>query len=214
MTLMRIASKTVSAAALALATVALGGCQSDLLTESPPNIIVVDNLYTNADGFRQALNALYARARDERGGASDNPAGALRAGLYAIGTDEAWTPYREPYTDPFNNWGSYNNSQVTSYDDVWTWLYRSINGANTIIDRAEGPGVQWTPDQKDEIVAEARLFRAWAYRHLTYLWGDVPLALHESTGSNIRTDWERAPRAQVQAQIEQDLLFAEAHLPA
>jgi hypothetical protein len=96
---------------------------------------------------------------------------------------------------------------------VWEWLYKTINGANTIIDRSTNPDVAWTADERDEIVAEARLFRAWAYRHLTYLWGDVPLSLHESTGANIRTDWERTPKDSVLKQMEQDLLFAEAHLP-
>ena len=36
------------------------------------------------------------------------------------------------------------------------------------------------------VIAEARLIRAWAYRHLTYLYGDVPVTLEESTGENIR----------------------------
>src|SRR5690606_17429883 len=53
----------------------------------------------------------------------------------------------------------------------------------------------------------------WAYRHLVYLWGDVPITLEESTGANIRTDWLRSPAAEVWAQIEQDLLFAEQNLP-
>src|SRR5690606_21915935 len=60
---------------------------------------------------------------------------------------------------------------------------------------------------------QARLFRAWAYRHLTYLWGDVPLNLEEASGESIRTDWERTPKAEVWAQMEDDLLFAEQYLP-
>jgi hypothetical protein len=48
---------------------------------------------------------------------------------------------------------------------------------------------------------------------LTYLWGPVPLNLEESSGESVRTDWERTPVAQVRAQMEQDLLFAEQYLP-
>ena len=85
--------------------------------------------------------------------------------------------------------------------------------ANTIIDRAENPDVRWTEAQKNQTVGEARLIRAWAYWHLTSLFGDVPLNLVESSGTTIRSDWERTPVAEVQKQMEQDLLFAEQVLP-
>ena len=62
-------------------------------------------------------------------------------------------------------------------------------------------------------MAEARCIRAWCYRHLTYLWGDVPLTLTESSGTNIRTDWERTPVAEVRKAMEEDLVFAVQHLP-
>ncbi len=45
------------------------------------------------------------------------------------------------------------------------------------------------------------------------MWGDVPLNLNESSGSNVITDWERTPVSQVRQQMEEDLLFAEANLP-
>jgi starch-binding outer membrane protein, SusD/RagB family len=138
----------------------------------------------------------------------------LRTDYYTLGTDAAWSPYRDPYTDIFNLYGVNSNSTAEWFEDTWEWLYKSVNGANTIIDRSATASIDWTPAQRDEIVGEARLFRAWAYRHLTYLWGDVPLNLHESTGANIRTDWVRAPKDSVLLQMEQDLLFAEAHLPA
>ncbi|HEX6925494.1 MAG TPA: RagB/SusD family nutrient uptake outer membrane protein [Longimicrobiaceae bacterium] len=113
----------------------------------------------------------------------------------------------------FNEWGVRNNPQEGFYLDIWTWLYQTINAANTIIQRAENPDIDWTERQKNEILAQARLFRAWAYRHLTYLWGDVPLNLEEASGESIRTDWERTPKAEVWAQMEDDLLFAEQYLP-
>jgi hypothetical protein len=193
---------------------AVSACNTDVLTgTNPPNTLVVDNLYTSQDGFEQALNALYAQVRNERLGYKDG-GNDLRQDFMINGTDEVWSPYRDPYTDMFNKYGVYNNASQEWFEDMWSWLYATINGANTIIDRAETANIDWTPDQRDEIVGEAKLFRAWAYRHATYLWGDVPLNLHESTGANIRTDWTRAPKDSVLMQMEQDLLFAEAHLPA
>lgn len=75
------------------------------------------------------------------------------------------------------------------------------------------PAVAWTATDKNLALAEARAIRAWSYRHLTYMWGAVPLTLKESSGSNIKTDWVRAPVAEVQAAMEADWLFAEQHLP-
>ena len=96
---------------------------------------------------------------------------------------------------------------------MWAWLYQIINSTNTIIDRAEAAKISWSSTDKNQIIGEAKLIRAWAYRHLTYLWGAVPLTLKESTGSNIKTDWERASVATIRAAMESDLLFAEANLP-
>jgi hypothetical protein len=92
-------------------------------------------------------------------------------------------------------------------------MYQTINAANTIVNRAQNPAVNWSAEDRDRVIAEARLIRAWAYRHLTYLYGDVPVTLEESSGENIKTDWQRVPRDSVRKIIVNDLLFAEAHLP-
>lgn len=196
---------------LLLMVIGLAGCDEDLLSEDPPDIIVADNLYTDLAGFRAALSALYAQVRREREGA--NGANELMNEPWTVGVDNAFSNYPSGVERIWNEWGVRNEPQTGFYLDVWTWLYRTINAANTIITRAENPDVDWTEDEKNEVLAEAYLFRAWAYRHLTYLWGDVPLNLVESTGESIRTDWERTPVPEVRAQIEQDLLFAKQYLP-
>lgn len=196
-----------------LGAVGLGltGCADGILDENPPHIIVADNLYVNADGFRAGLNALYAQVRDERAGVSG--ANQIRTEMMNVGVDNAYSNYPSGFEHVWNEWGTYNNPQVDYFFDTWSWLYRTINAANTIINRADNPDVNWTEAQKNEILAEAKLFRAWSYRHLTYLWGDVPLNLTESSGESVKTDWERAPVAEVRKQMEEDLLFAEQYLP-
>lgn len=195
---------------LVAGAVGLAGCSFDL-SEPPPHILVADNLYADPAGFEAGLAALYTQVRKEREGLDG--ANSLRHQMWTVGVDNAFTNYQSTFERIPNEWGVRNNPLVAEYQQVWTWLYRTINGANTIINRAENPDIPWTLEQKNRVVAEARLFRAWAYRHLTYLWGDVPLNLEESSGETIRTDWERAPKAEVWAQMEQDLLFAEQHLP-
>ncbi len=188
-------------------------CNSDeILTEHPKDIIVADNLYTNLAGFEAGLNALYFQVRRERNGQS-NDANNILATAYSIGTDNGFGLYLSPTERLFSEFGVQNNPQNGFTNSFWILMYQTINAANTIVNRAENPAVQWSAADKGRIVGEARLIRAWAYRHLTYLWGDVPLNLVESSGDNIRTDWERTPRDSVRKVIVDDLLFAEANLP-
>jgi hypothetical protein len=137
----------------------------------------------------------------------------LVATATSIGVDNGRGNYLSPPERLFQEFGVLNNPLNAFTNGTWTLMYQTINAANTIINRAENPNVQWTPAEKGRVVGEARLIRAWAYRHLSYLWGDVPVTLEESNGTNVRTDWERVPRDSVRRLIINDLLFAEANLP-
>jgi starch-binding outer membrane protein, SusD/RagB family len=197
---------------VALAGTSLGACRDTLLTESPKDILVPENLYMTPAGFRNGLNGLYQNVRREGRGFNDGD--DLRTIPWTIGVDNAWSNWRTGNTDIYNDWGSLNNPQAQPYADLWRLMYETINNANAIVERAENPEVRWTAAERNVVIGEARFIRAWAYRHLVYLFGGVPITLEESTGANIRTDWQRASRDEVWAQIEQDLLFAEQHLPA
>lgn len=198
----------------------LTSCKKSSLEENPPNIIVADNLFANYDGFQNALNGLYNEVRRSRSGIGTNSAGTTVDGvndlmfeMNVIGVDNGYGNYVTANVDGiFNTWGAVSNAGQAYYSNTWAYLYETINAANTVIDRANVSTVL-TTDQKNSIQAEARCIRAWAYRHLTYLWGDVPLQLHESTGENVRTDYDRNTVAQVRAQMKADWIFADQYLP-
>ena len=84
---------------LSLALALLGSataCNSDaLLTETPKDIIVADNLYTNLEGFEAGLNALYAQVRRERWG-QDESNNELLMMPSVIGVDNGWGNYVSP----------------------------------------------------------------------------------------------------------------------
>lgn len=202
------------------------GCSKDRLEEKPPHMITTNTLYSSRTGFETGLNGLYGLVRQEREGSegatlpfTSNP-NALRVELAMNGTDNMCTNVPDRFSLVAGNWGERNspgNVQITSN---FIWLYTTINSANTIINQAETrTDVDWTggtggPDEsKKRVIAEAKAMRAWAYRHLTFGWGDVPLSLKESVGSEIRTDWKRAPIAEVRRQIISDLLYAEKYIP-
>ncbi len=202
---------TFYACLAALLLLPLWGCGDDFLTENPPDEIVADNLYVDVPGFEAGLNALYAQVRLERYGL--NGSNELMSDMWTAGTDNVWINWDFNITRPFSDWQELVNPLYGNFNDVFVRMYRIINAANTIINRADNPEVNWSQAERDRIVAEARLFRAWAYRHLTYLWGDVPLNTDEASGETIRTDWERAPLSELLPFIEADLLFASQHLP-
>ncbi len=194
-------------------------CSKNVLDEQPPNLISTESLYSTLAGFEAGLNGLYANLRREREARTDIE---MRGGMFIGGTDNLVSNYKSASGFNFvaQTWGDANNPMEGDYSGTFTWLYSTVNAANTIITQAEKRSdVDWNgggktlTENKNRVIAEAKAIRAWAYRHLTYAWGDVPLSLEESVGSNIKTDWERAPVGVVRRQIISDLLFAEKNLP-
>jgi starch-binding outer membrane protein, SusD/RagB family len=195
----------------------ISGCSDEWLENKAPHLITAETLFVNLDGFEAALNGLYATHREE----FEATPGVyeLRKAMYVAGTDNSTLNHQGDGSYirlVAGRWGAHNNSLLSDYAQTWAWFYNIINQSNTIINRAERPNVDWGSgssaiENKNRILANAKALRAWAYRHLTYGWGDVPLSLIES-GEVIKTDWERTPIKEVRQQIISDLLFAEKHI--
>ncbi|MFY0715272.1 RagB/SusD family nutrient uptake outer membrane protein [Seonamhaeicola sp. NFXS20] len=203
---------------LILITVALfftTACDEDsFLLEEPKDDIFAENLFTDYDGFVNGLNAIYSLVRQDR----ESQNNVTRAALWQMGTDNAFVNGGAGTIDPFNDYSDLNseNNLVTSN---FNWLYKIINSSNLIINRAETTSVDWMGGNdandvinQNKIIAQARLFRAWAYRHLRYGWGAVPLSTQEIDGTTYRNDWERNSVAEINAQMEIDLTFARDNL--
>jgi len=191
------------------------GCESDSLVEKPPHLITSETLYSSLAGFETGLNGAYSLIRAEHNGSID-----FTSSMFTCGTDNLCANWRQGFGVIGSFWGDLNNPSSSYFEDVFAWLYSIVNATNTIINQAEKrTDINWTgagsseEENKNRVIAEARAIRAWAYRHLTYCWGDVPLNLEESLGSTIKTDWDRTPVADVRKQIISDLKFAEQYIP-
>lgn len=202
-----------------IAIILFVGCSENLLDEKPPHLITTESLYSTLAGFETGLNGLYASIREERRVTTDIE---MRAGMFFGGTDNLTSNHKSAMGFNFvtEKWGDANNATEPFYANVFVWLYSVINSANTIINQAEQRvDIDWSggessaQENKNRIIAEAKAIRAWAYRHLSYGWGAVPLSLEESLGSNIKTDWERSPVLTVRRQIISDLIYAENQIP-
>jgi len=196
----------------------ISSCNEDLLEEKPPHLITSETLFTNLAGFEAGLNGLYAEVRREKEEAFGSH--SMMGSMFMFGTDNATVNHQDiGYIMTAMLWKGNNNALNEENEIVFVWLYNVINTANTIINQAENrDNINWVggnqneSENKDRVTAEARAIRAWAYRHLTFGWGDVPLTLTESSGSTIRTDWEKTQINVIRNQIIDDLLAAEPNI--
>lgn len=204
------------------------GCSDSFLDEKAKDETYADNLFGDLNGFKLAKNALLHFPRNER----REPIQSAELGVvWKIGTDVGWANTELSWSRGLNRYTKadlnstmqFLNGDVSNPSDrpgMFLILYRTINSANMILNRADNPDVNWlggSPEKdeknKNEMKAHAALIRAWAYRHLVMTFGPVPLSKDEITGADYRDDWERDPVEKIQELIEQDLLFAEQWLP-
>lgn len=193
--------------------ISMGGCKKflveDLKTELAPT-----NTYTSTYGFEVGSAGLYALTRSEyntfgEGGAYIHNGACPYEALQAA-TDIADVINSDASLLPFANL-TLNSSErfVNSY---WNWAYSVISSANLMLVYSE-KNTNWdSPSDKQRFQAEARFFRAYAYRTLVYLFGDVPYV--ETILYDFKLNFTRTPKAEVMGHIIDDLKFATQYLPA
>lgn len=198
------------------------GCnESSFLEEDPRASLYPENLLVDYNGFQSMLTSCYGLMRNEY-----RRADALGGGLplvlhsaWGAGVDNCWSNNTHSEMKYMYYPSQINQTDLQLFKNIFEWCYRIINTANMILSRAENQGIDWKGTEsealahKNEVIAQARFFRAWAYRHLTYSFGDVPLSTEEITGLNYRNDWERTPVATIREVMKEDFDFAMENLP-
>lgn len=181
--------------------------KNDFLKEKPKGFLSSENAFLSQDGFVSAIGDLYRESRslitvESWSGEGDK----LTSALYASGTDEGY------YWDKQLNFGDYTliNPTNSLATQLWQKLFKIIQGSNLILSRLDGSAIP--DDQKMEDEAEARWFRAYAYRFLVYLFGDVPKITTEITEPKF--DYVRVSRDTILAFMISDFEYASQHLPA
>ncbi len=195
------------------AMTATTGCQR-FLEEDMNSELGPDNTLTSTYGFEMVTAGIYAMVRSEyntwgeRGAYMHGAACAYECLQIATdiiqsrnGTDSSLTPYDNltiPTTERF----------VRSY---WRWGYTVIATCNLVLEYAD-KNENWDfPGDKERFQAEARFFRAYAYRTLVYLYGDVPYV--DAIQEEFKLDFTRTPKAEVLGHMVDDLKFATENLP-
>ena len=171
------------------------GCKKflveDLKTELAPT-----NTYTSTYGFEVGSAGLYALTRSEyntfgEGGAYIHNGACPYEALQAA-TDIADVINSDASLLPFANLTL--NSSERFVGTYWNWAYSIISSANLMLIYSE-KNTNWdSPSDKERFQAEARFFRAYAYRTLVYLYGDVPYV--ETILYDFKLNFTRTPKAE------------------
>lgn len=200
---------------IALGALMTGSCGKKFLEEDTSGFQAPDNTYTNTNGFETGLTGLYAFARLEfqtwnnsffSQGAT--PQEALQAGTDIVviketGTDATLAPF-------FNYTLNPASSYVRNY---WKFAYGLIGNSNLLLEALENPAIDWADPIKDPMVVKgtASYFRAYGYRYLISLYGDVPWV--DRVTENPRTDFVRNAKQEVTQHMIEDLKVATINLP-
>jgi hypothetical protein len=130
--------------------------------------------------------------------------------VWQAGTDITWAVQPAGWETPYFRYAELSaTDNAASY--TWNWAYKLIKNANVVIANAENPTIDVSQAEKDAFNAEARFFRALGYNMLVTLYGDVPLVTTPINSPT--TDFVRTPVTEIDAVIEEDLLFAAEFLP-
>lgn len=191
-------------------TVMVSSCDDTSLTTTPRDFLTPGNTYTNVNGINQGIIGLYSLVRNDF---YSNNIGLQSYGLFGLGTDwciDGENPEGERLLTSYPTSVTPQNSFIAGW---WKALYKIVQQTNILIEKTNelSSSSQKTSELKVDL-ASARFFRAWAYRLLVTLWGDVPLVTKPIQGE--KDDFTRAPTDTVYAQIEKDLNYAIKNLPS
>lgn len=161
------------------------------LKEDPETFYTTDNIFSTSEQVGQVITTCYQRVRNIY--CPYNNHSELNVWSYSMGngTDIFDVPTIR-FSYRFNDY-SIINSENAVFKDTYATFYYLINSANTALYAANREDIAWnSKEEKAYITAQARFFRAFAYRNLGELFGGVPLVTE--TATTPRYDYIRATR--------------------
>lgn len=197
--------KKIITASLYLLVILMCSCKENFLDEEPVDFLSTSNAFVTVKDFESAVNNLYNQTRFEFYSSSES-----RPFDYIFGTDFVFdgNPGVQRHTPMIAAYAAAGSIGIPL--NHWRSLYKIVSESNTIIDRVQDS--ELAPAQKTLVEAQAKFFRGFAYRTLVYMYGGVPLNLAEVTSP--KADFVRATKAEVLAQIINDVKFSAENLPA
>lgn len=185
--------KTIYKIAVAILSVAaLSGCNDkEFLTEKPEYFYTVDNAFSTSSQVDAALTACYSHIRVMNNMSEENNNSFVYKGGNGTDMFDVATIRR---SNQFNNYAVINAENGVIYT-IYSWWYQLIAKANLALYGADLETIAWGSSQEQAYAkAQARFFRAWAYRNLGEEFGGVPIVTEMTTSP--RYDFARATRVE------------------
>jgi len=184
-------------------------CNDSVLEENPKSFMTPENSYITESGILQGITGLNTE---------------VRVAFYSMTRFTTMLTYRGMGTDigyfgedPGTNrylvdYVTYLTPESTEVSDLWDTGYRIISRANLVIEGINNLEENaFVKEDKNVYLAEAKFFRAWAYRFLVSTYGDIPLLTEPVKGA--RADFTRDPVADIHQLMLEDFKFGTENLP-
>ena len=156
---------------LAVSTILLYNSCDDFLNETPETFYTTDNAFTTPGQVDQALIAAYSQIRD----LVANPDNSSWIGTLRFNGTDMYDVANIRKGNTFNDYGLMNPSHGNFYN-AYSTFYQLSAKMNLAINAANNPDLSWSSEEeKNYALAQAKFFRAFAYRNLGELFGGVPL---------------------------------------
>lgn len=187
----------------------LFSCSEEILEENPQDFLTPNNSYNTEVGVKQGITGLHNEVRiayyqmnrfttmlTYRG---------LGADLGYFGEDPGTNRYLVDYV-------TFLTPASNEVRDNWDTGYRIIARANLLIESINNADEEvFINESKNVYLAEAKFFRAWAYRPLVSTYGDIPLITEPV--KTARVDFTRDPVAEIYKLMVEDFKFGTENLP-
>ena len=175
--------------------------EENWLEEKPYSIYSPENSYETNSNFKQALNYIYDLIRLWHFTYSDET-GGYQHHLF-IGSDVFYHGWPADLENSINRYDTYINSTRNHVQKNWSMFYSAISKANDILAMLETNASKVSAADKRTFRGEALFFRAYHYRMLAHIYGDVPIITEMLTVQ--KNDFTRSPRAEVYKLCQEDL---------
>lgn len=159
--------------------------------------------YNTAQGVEAGVGAAYASLRWAYSGENLHAIQQLGTDTYQEGQDGNLKP-------AFNRYENSLNPQLELLYQFWENYYKAISRTNAVLKSIPNVG-DMSEAIKNSRTAELRFLRGLYYFYLVQTFGQIPLV--EDARYEVKTDFKRAPVAEVYQFILEDLHFAESNLP-
>lgn len=180
-------------------------CRKYVTIPTPPNAVSPDNAFADSSTATSVVLGIYSGVASSSGNNATNGVVFNTIKYGAMSADEGFYLTNTSFDNFKNNTLAAGND----LNNLWGGLYTRIARANYAIEGITSSTALST-NVKNQLLGEAKFWRAWLYFYLVNYFGDVPLVT--STNALEEGLKPRSPVSAVYAQIVQDLQDAKSLL--